>query len=367
MANLGIYIHIPFCSGKCPYCNFYSVNYRDELEHAYINALCAEIKKQASAFKSRVDSIYIGGGSPNLIKAANLEKIISAIYKNFSVSDCETTIELNPSCHRYVDFKFLKDIGVNRLSFGVQSVNKDELAILGRKHTQKDTELAIEKARFYGIFNISIDLIIGVPSQTEEKILNSLNFCMKNEIPHISVYILKIEQGTIYFQNKETLLLPDDDRVCDFYLLVDKILSESGYTHYEISNFCKFPQQSKHNLKYWNAEQYLGVGPSAHSFVNRMRYYYPNSINEFIVSPTLLEEGKGGFPEEYAMLRLRLSEGLKNQDYKLKFKRDIPNVYYHRAMKYESLGYLLVDGNSIQLTPKGFLVSNSIIANIIYG
>lgn len=369
MKSLGIYIHIPFCKRKCPYCNFYSLEYNQNLEDKYIFSLCNEIIKIGKFINNQVNSVYIGGGTPNLINPKNLEKILKTTYENFDMSSCvnpEITIELNPSCHNSIDFNFLRKIGISRLSLGAQSINKRELYILGRNHSPEDITLSIKKARSAGFNNISIDLIIATPKQTTEDLLNSLKFCIDMDIPHISVYILKIEKNTIYFKNKNSLVLPNEDEICDLYLLSDKILTQSGYKHYEISNFCKPNKESIHNLKYWNCDEYIGLGPSSHSFINGKRYYYPESLMSFIKNPSLSFEDEGGSAEEYTMLRLRLLDGLKNNEYKFRFGENIPENYFKRASKYLKHDLVIIDKSGIKLTPKGFLVSNSLILNIIY-
>lgn len=369
MKTLGVYIHIPFCKRKCPYCSFYSLEYNNYIAEKYVHALCNEIARQGKFINNIVNSIYIGGGTPNLIGSKWIKEILKTIKNNFKLSSfnsCETTIELNPSCHNDIDFNFLKKIGINRLSFGAQSINEKELNILGRSHSPIDVKLAIEKAKTAGFENISIDIIIAAPKQTKRDVLNSLEFCIDNDIPHISLYILKVENGTIYFKNKESLDLPSEDETCDFYLLIHQILTKNGYKHYEISNFCKPNKESVHNLKYWNCDEYLGLGPSSHSFINGKRYCYSESLDDFINYPCLSVESYGGSKEEYVMLRLRLSDGLKHDEYQLKFGENIPEVYFKRASKYIESGLVIIDKSGIKLTAKGFLVSNSLILNIIY-
>ena len=370
----GIYIHIPFCLNKCPYCDFYSVNLNEELLKKYTDALCFEIHKTANELKQKkstlkniVDSIYFGGGTPNLIGLKNLEKITKTIYNNFILSpSSEITIELNPSCHNDINFYDLKSIGFNRLSIGMQSINDYELSILGRNHSSFDIKQILSKARKSGFNNISFDIMTALPNQNKSDLIKSLEFCVNNDIPHISAYLLKIEKGTKYFKIKDSLILPSEDIEAELYLITNEYLISKGYEHYEISNFCKFGMESRHNLKYWNCDEYIGFGPSAHSFIDGKRYYYRRSINEFINNPIKIYDGIGGNSQEYCMLRLRLKHGLENKEYKKRFGSNIPEIYYQRADKYVNSGFVKIDESGIKLTPKGFLLSNSLILNIIY-
>lgn len=364
---MGIYIHIPFCEGKCPYCDFYSVNFNEELICKYTDALCEEIKNNAKEFSQDVNTIYFGGGTPNLIGNKNIYKIINCINKNFKLSyPNEVTIELNPSCHKNIDLNELKISGVNRLSIGMQSINNHELSILGRRHSSLDIKQILFKAKNSGFENISLDIMIAIPSQSPDNLMNSLEFCTNNFISHISVYLLKIEKGTKYFQIRDSLHLPNEDEENDLYLLTDKYLTDNGYIHYEISNFCRDGMESRHNLKYWNCDEYLAFGPSSHSFINGKRYYYPNSVHRFIECPKKIYDGLGGNEKEYCMLRLRLKEGLLNKEYKNRFGCNIPENYYRKAKIYSEHGLTIIDSSGIKLTSKGFLVSNSLILNIIY-
>ncbi len=362
---IGIYIHVPFCAGKCPYCNFYSVEPEGNLINLYTEAVCKEIKSNLGICAVPVDSIYLGGGTPALIEIKNIDKIINTIYKCFPMCNPEITIELNPSCHSAIDFYELKKIGINRVSLGMQSINQHELNKLGRSHTLSDTEKSIYNLREAGIHNISLDIMAATPNQTEADLLKSLNFCTDNFIPHLSVYLLKIEESTKFFKIKDSLSLPDEDTQAKIYLLADHFLTSHGYKHYEISNFCKNDMESKHNLKYWNCDEYLGIGPSAHSFINGKRFFYKNSLSEFIENPFQISDGSGGSLEEYCMLRLRLKDGLNEKDYKMKFGENIPRIFYERAKKYADLGFICLSEHGISLTPKGFLVSNNLISKLI--
>lgn len=365
MKPIGIYIHVPFCKKKCPYCDFYSVLPNQDLIDLYTESVCREIYFRSKLQKKPVDSIYFGGGTPSLIGLTNLCKIIETIFRNFTVALPEITIELNPSCCDGLDFSKLKEFGVNRLSVGMQSIKDTELKILERNHTVCDVEKTIYAARSCGIENLSLDTMIAIPKQNKYSLEESLKFCIRNEIPHISVYLLKIEKRTKFFKIKNLLSLPDENEESELYLFTDEFLSNFGYDHYEISNFCKKGMESRHNLKYWNCDEYLGFGPSAHSFIDGKRYFYKRSIDRFIKNSALIPDGEGGTKEEYALMRLRLSSGLTNEEYKKRFGENIPEVFYKRAKEYEKCGLVSTSENQIKLTPRGFLVSNFLISKII--
>lgn len=366
MKPIGAYIHIPFCVKKCPYCDFYSLPLNKGLVDEYVSSLCKNIKDMSKIYDREIDSIYFGGGTPNLIGTDNIGRILEAVHCGFKILNPEITVEINPSAHTSIDFRKLKNTGVNRLSIGMQSINDDELFNLGRRHNSHDIKQTLYKSKNAGFYNISLDIMLALPNQKNENLINSLSFCVENNLPHVSVYLLKIEKNTDFYKIKNTLPLPDEERAADLYLLASNYLASRGYEHYEISNFCKKGMESRHNLKYWNCDEYLGFGPSAHSFMDGKRFYYQRSIKKFIENPVHIMDSSAGYAEEFCMLRLRLAQGIKSEEYKKRFGRKIPNIYYDRARKYVDLGLVSTDESGIKLTPQGFLVSNALIVNIIY-
>ena len=361
MKKLGLYIHIPFCNGKCPYCDFYSLMQRENLMDEYVSYL----NKKISANRYYIaDTVYFGGGTPSLLGTKRLITILEHIKESFGDIQRETTLEVNPESAKYLDFEKLKFYGINRVSIGLQSADENELKILGRKHTISDVENTVKIIKTSGIENISLDLMVGISGQTTESLTQSIKFCADLNVYHISAYMLKIEKGTVYFKNKDSLNLPNDDTVCDFYeLMIDK-LSTLGYRQYEISNF-SFPGfESRHNLKYWNCEEYLGLGASAHSFINKKRFYYDRSINDFY-NDKIISDGTGGDEEEYIAMVLRLSSGLEYEKFRNYFGYDLPRHYVDNAKKLDKTGLLYIDDKGIRLSPKGFLCSISIIVEII--
>ena len=373
MNALGLYIHVPFCLKKCPYCDFYSVKLENDLLYEYVKALKNVITKWAENLKfgdnpKIIDTIYFGGGTPNLLGNENIAEILNLIKEEFNLEnekDLEVTLEVNPTKFDEIDFEILRKTGVNRLSIGMQSSDEKELKLLGRAHTQEAVEYTVKKAQKAGFDNISLDLMLCTPEQTKESLKRSIDFCEKLQIQHISAYLLKIEKGTKYYLNKDKLNLKDDDTQSEIYLFACNELEKRGFMQYEISNFSKPGFQSKHNLKYWNSENYLGIGPSAHSFLDGKRFFFERDLKKFIKNPKVIEDGTGGDIEEYIMLRLRLTQGLKNSEFYKRFKMNIPEKYFDKARLYEKHGFIEVSNDGFYLTKKGFLVSNELIANLI--
>ena len=361
---LGIYIHVPFCKSKCPYCSFYSVKSSDELKIKYVNKLCTEIISWGNKLNKKVDTIYFGGGTPSLLGADEIIKILKCINENFEVLNPEITLEVNPADYAFIDFEKLSFYGVNRISVGAQTLDDKGLKILGRRHSGKDILNTYSQIKLAKIDNISFDLILGFPGQTKKDIDTFINFYKENRLSHLSAYLLKVEEGTSY--SKSSLNFADEDLCSEFYMYVSDKMRSLGYNHYEISNFAISGKESKHNLKYWNLDDYLGIGPSAHSFINGKRFYYENNLKNFLSFSKINYEGMGGAPEEYAMLRLRLSSGLENKVYKEKFGFDIPKEYFKKAERFKNLGLVKIGSDSISLTPKGFLLSNKIIGDLIF-
>ncbi len=361
--NLGIYIHVPFCISKCPYCDFYSVV--PENVEKYVYAVCREIRKWGRNSKNIVDTIYFGGGTPSLLKSDMIGEIIECIYENFKVLNPEITMEINPADYIFLDFEKLKNFGLNRVSVGAQSFSDLELKSLGRRHNKNDVLLTLNSLQKAHIDNISLDLMLGIPHQGEESIKNFVDLCFKNNVKHISAYLLKIEKGTGFYFNRDRLNLPSNDRSAELYEYAVKILEKMGYQQYEISNFSVPNFESKHNLKYWNLDEYIGIGPSAHSLFRGKRFYYKSSLNDFIEHSDVFEEGEFEPEIEYIMLRMRLIEGLNSEKFEKKFGKSIPKVYFKRVEKYSKTGFLTYDENGIRLTKKGFLLSNTVIGEIL--
>lgn len=367
MDTAGLYVHVPFCAVKCPYCDFYSLPADDTIISQYTNIVCKTLFNYSKKLNLRFDTLYFGGGTPSLLGTENLVKILETVRANFDFSEKEITLEMNPTTRPDLDLERLRKDGINRISIGVQSAVESELRELGRRHSVKDVEYTIKKAQNAGFKNISLDLMIATPGQTIASLKESIAFCATQNVQHISAYMLKIEKGTQFYKNKENLQLKSEGEQADMYLAMVSELEYYGFEQYEISNFAKKNYASVHNLKYWNSQEYLGIGPSAHSFINGERFFYPRSLQDFLSENiSLVKDGNGGTIEEYTMLKLRLCDGISNNDFKSRFGVDIPQRYFKKAKIFQNYGLTAVNNGSISLTPRGFLVSNKLISEIIF-
>lgn len=360
----GLYIHIPFCIRKCAYCDFYSVTDLSVMDR-YIDALCAHIAALRDSMDDRVfDTVYLGGGTPGLLSAARMDRLFDAILSCFSVAgDAEITAEINPAAVSREDLIAYRQTGINRLSIGLQSANDGELQKLSRLHDFAGFSETYRHAREAGFDNISVDLMYGLPDQCVDGLLNSIRTLCERSPEHISLYGLKIEENTPFGRMGDRLILPDEDSQCEMYELAVDLLAENGYSRYEISNFAKKGYESRHNLRYWQCGDYLGLGPAAHSYMEGVRYGYARDLSGYMEA---LEQGRT--PEkvdqqvitpdervrETIMLGLRLEAGI-SADEKL----------LEKAKKYLSAGYMRYENDRLSFTTKGFLVSNPILADLL--
>lgn len=363
--NIGLYIHIPFCDGKCPYCDFFSKKANEAEINRYVDNVLQKMAYYAQFSKCKADTLYIGGGTPALCGTDNLIKIIRCAKKYFLTDMYEATFEINPTSQELVDFERLHKAGFNRVSIGLQSANENELMLLGRKHTAQAAAYTVAEARKGGFDNISLDVMLAIPEQTAKSLKHTIDFCNDCAVEHISAYILKIEEGTPFAVNKNNIKFFDDDAQADFYNFACEYISSLGFSQYEISNFCKNNKESRHNLKYWNCDEYLGIGASAHSFFNGKRFYYPRNIDDFYNNRTV-SDGTGGDAEEYIMLRLRLAQGLIYDDFLKKYNRKFSaELCAERLGKLINSNLMILDNTHLALTQQGFLLSNYIISEII--
>lgn len=361
--STGLYIHVPFCIRKCPYCDFYSVSFRDELYDDYVAAVLRNIEGYISDYPDLMfDTVYFGGGTPSLMPAEFFDSVINAVKNNLS-ADHEITMELNPKTADPYKLKQIREAGVDRISVGIQSAIESELLDLGRIHTFEDASNAVCDARNAGFDNISADLMIGIKGQDADSLKFSINELAKLGVDHISSYMLKIEPGTEYFAKGIGNEVPDEDETADMYLFSVKELESRGYIQYEISNFSHPGYESRHNLKYWRCEEYIGIGPSSHSYFNNKRYEVPRDLTEFIRTSRqceIINEDEPGDFFEKAMLALRLTEGLDLS----KYHDEAPYVI-KRAEKYIKAGLVKHKNNIIRFTPEGFVVSNFLISELL--
>jgi len=367
----GIYIHIPFCKSKCPYCDFYSYRCKNEEMSAYVEALLNEIDtlSRVSEFVKEpftADTLYLGGGTPSVLKGEDLYRIITAAREKFGIPDsAEITVECNPNSDIEAILPYLLKAGVNRISLGLQSAVDKERKALGRLSGKERVSQVIEHLKENGITNISLDVMLGIPYQTEESLQETLDFVIESDVPHISAYMLKIEEGTHFYKNYEKFEFPDDEKTCDFYNQCADTLEKAGFIHYEISNFTKEGFESRHNTKYWELENYLGLGPGAHSYFDGKRFYFESDTDSFIKGEKAVFDSFGGDAEEYIMLRLRLKKGLNLSELKDLYGEKPLIKIKEKAPFLKEQGLIDFQGERLFLTRKGFLLSNSIISELI--
>ena len=373
---LGIYVHVPFCRSKCQYCDFYSLACKDDsLMDSYLDAVCAHIKEAGSLAPGyKVDSVYFGGGTPSYFGADALAIILTTIRRNFDVTgDAEITFEANPDSVSDRLLHRLRAEGFNRVSLGVQSDSDEMLKKLGRPHTFAQTVTALQRVRKAGFRNVSLDLMYGLPGQTLRDWQETLENVLKLGPEHMSCYGLKVEEGTPLYEIKDAVDLPGDDEQADMYLTAVEALRGHGFRQYEISNFARKGLYSRHNMKYWTGGEYLGFGPSASSDFAGKRFTLVRDLQTYIqgiktggnvmedVQEIPLRERAG----EYLMLRLRTSVGIQGDEYEKQFLlpfAPLEEVLYKHRTYYRTERS---DDGRWTLTPKGFLVSNDIITDLL--
>lgn len=364
-----LYIHVPFCERKCPYCDFYSVKAQDDLMQAYTDAVLRALDQTPYPI-GRLDTIYFGGGTPSVLGGKRLASLLNAAEKKFGISSqAEITAECNPHSTLNETLREMKTAGFNRISLGMQSAVDSQLHTLGRLHTVHDVESAVEAAQKNGISHISLDLMLATPGQTKQDIERAVALCGKLGAEHVSAYLLKIEQGTPFAKQNIQKQCPDEDGQVLLYRHAVITLANAGYMQYEISNFAKNGHVARHNQKYWNCEEYLGIGPSAHSFLNGRRMFFPRNLNAFLSEQNpfdlLCDDGEGGSVEEYIMLRLRLTQGIRWNDLSSRYPDYSIGTLQTKAQPMLKGGLLKMDDQGIRLTLDGFLLSNAVIAQLI--
>jgi oxygen-independent coproporphyrinogen-3 oxidase len=370
MQPIGLYIHVPFCGSKCAYCDFYS-RVRQDQRAAYLDALENEIHAYAARGLA-ADTVFFGGGTPSLLTPEEVGRILTALRESFALSDgAEVTMEANPET---VDLPYLsavRRLGVNRISFGVQSAQDEELHALGRKHTFARAVQAVGDARAAGFDNISLDLMLGIPYQTAETLDDTLKKVLALSPEHLSCYLLQIEEGTPFYRRHIETLCASEDETADMLLRVSDTLRGAGYAHYEISNFALPGRESRHNRKYWQDLPYLGFGPSAHSCLDGRRFFNPASLDRYIAQRGLCAESEtdepAGTASERLMLGLRLQEGvcLSALEALCSFPPSEQDAFLKRCAPYARAGLLTVTGDRVALTERGMLVSNMLLSEIL--
>ena len=378
MSKAGVYIHIPFCKSRCSYCDFATDVYRNaETVERYVNALIKEISENQFKIQnpeSKIETVYFGGGTPSLLTAQQLENILAAIYKRFSVEkDAEITLEMNPATVSFEKLKDYKSLGVNRASFGVQTFDNRALKILARGHNADDARNTFELLKRAGFENISFDLIAGLPNQSLKDWERNLDEALKMKPEHLSLYLLEIHEKTPLAEQIKSSRqpLPDEDLASEMYELLIEKTSAENYRQYEISNFCRRGFESKHNNKYWLCEPVYGFGVSAHSFDGENRRWANERDTAKYVE--LIESGKTAVCEdnflsdeeiaaEFAFLRLRLAAGLNLREYESRFGVNLREKYAKDFAEFKDFGLIEFKEDFLRLTKKGFVYSNEVFS-----
>ena len=377
MKKLGLYIHIPFCLKKCLYCDFYSLP-QGEVPNEYLDALFAQLDEYGlQTADYAVDTVFLGGGTPSLLNEKQIDRLFHQLYRDFNVTKkAEVTVEANPGTVDPKKLKAFRKAGVNRLSLGTQSFCDRDLKVCGRVHDVKENIDAFSAARKAGFDNINLDLMFGLPEQSPADLIGSLNTALKLGAEHISFYGLKIEPGTPFFERRDTLSLPDEDTERDMYFVSREMLLQSGYFHYEISNFAKKDRYCRHNIKYWNGDEYLGIGPAAHSYFAGKRFSFKKDLRLYIDSfsekgsnesiiDEMIDIPRASRIGEYVMLRMRLSDGVDLETFHKLFGRDFETLYLSKMEPFIRSGHIRRTEKGYAFSPEGMYVSNFILARII--
>jgi len=357
----GVYVHIPFCVRKCPYCDFYSAPAGEAERRAYTEAVLRAV--ETAPWEFAADTLYIGGGTPSLLPPEDLIAVRAAVGRRFGLKNAECTVEANPGAVTAESLKRLADGGFTRISFGVQALDDTLLRTLGRIHTARDALDAVEAAARAGFRHISADLMLAVPGQTIAHIRDAIRLLSATPVDHLSAYLLQIEEGTPFYGR---VAEPEEGFAADCYRAAADACAQCGFSQYEISNFARSAKaQSRHNLHYWHCDESLGIGPAAHSFLAGKRFFFPRDTGAFSAAadPWRLPvpDGDGGGEEERILLGLRLCEGIAPAA----FSPDTAKLLSERAAPLIAAGLMKRRGDRLALTREGFLVSNAVIASLI--
>lgn len=377
--TIGLYVHFPFCKAKCFYCDFYSIPYRADLAEAYCRALLCEIKElREENASSIIGSIYLGGGTPSLMKAEQVQQLLDLISTSFPiVPDCEITLEANPGTVSLETLNSFRAAGINRISLGVQSFDESELKLLGRIHSRDEVLRSVDNISSAGIRNYGLDLIYGIPGQSLARWCLNLKEAVDLSPCHISCYLLQMDEMVplaVRLSNKEIEGLTEEDEAAMYYAAI-RHLKSAGYHHYEISNFCRPGAASRHNLNYWEAGEYLGIGAGAVSFQDGRRYrnipqisqYIQNLLSEHHDPPREVMETMEGIELgiDAMIMGLRMTRGVNIQEFANRFEIDPLTVFQNAISKSCQEGLLEFNAPWLRLTYKGYFLSNRVFVRIL--
>ena len=373
--DLGIYLHIPFCLQKCKYCDFVSFKSSEEQKQIYVSAIIKEIKHLSKYAKDRtVSTVYVGGGTPTTLSPKQLTEITNCVFENFNINnDAEVTVEVNPETVSLKYLRELKACNVNRISMGVQAMNNHSLKTIGRIHNVKKVIETYASCVVAGFHNINYDLIFALPNQSKKEFLDGLHDLLKLQPPHISLYSLQLEEGTKLFEEKNNFKFASETEEREMYYHAREILAEHGLNQYEISNFAKNGFKSRHNERYWNCDEYLGIGLNASSYFNNVRYQNPDKFDEYLdfidEFRPLYEEGiqltKGEQQSEFIVLGLRKTDGISIKEFEERFSENLLSIYEQQIKKHIDNNLLILTGDRLYLSDKGMDLSNQVMCDFV--
>ena len=369
--RLGVYLHVPFCLSKCPYCDFCSFpGSREEDRERYVKAVLREIEERDFPRRTAT-SVFFGGGTPSLLSVKQFDALLSAVSKRHPIaSDAEITFEMNPATADREKLCALRSLGFNRVSIGCQSTSDAELSALGRAHTAEGFFRAYEDAQAAGFTNINVDLMYGIPRQTAGSFAKTLATVLSLAPTHLSAYGLIVEEGTPFFDSRDSLGLPGDDAEADLYAMAVSALRGAGYTHYEISNYARPGYECRHNLLYWRQGEYAAYGLSASSHIGGVRKTNTRDLTAYLADParsvsekTVIEGGDAEY--EYIMLRFRLSEGIDETAFREKFGHSFGERYAAKLAPYYQRGLLQNEGERTALTDEGLYLCSALLRDLL--
>ena len=374
---LGLYIHVPFCVQKCNYCDFNSFKIKGNDKKEYLNAIEKEMKLYCDEFKNKqFDSVFFGGGTPSILNIEELKRLVGSVFKNFNIKEtAEVSMECNPGTINKEKLIHMKELGINRLSIGLQAIQNHHLKYIGRIHSYEEFEKNYLEAKEVGFDNINIDLMYALPNHKKEEWKESLDKIISLNPSHISAYSLILEEGTKLhemYDNEEFSLLDEDTDIEMYNYTINK-LKENGYNQYEISNYSKEYKECKHNIIYWKCDNYLGLGPGASGYIGDIRYNNISDLNEYnhkisqnikpIEEETILSEKDK--IEEFIFMGLRMNEGISLKVFKERFSISIEDIYKEPIEKLIDSKLLELDKDNLKLTQKGREISITVFIEFI--
>ncbi len=382
MREMELYVHIPFCVRKCPYCDFLSAAADSSTRSSYVQRLLEEIRRVSPDYAEyEVGSVYIGGGTPSLLDPFYIERLMDTLFKNFHIRDgAEITMECNPGTVEGGKARIMYGAGINRLSFGLQSVHNVELERLGRIHTYEDFLMSYGEAKKAGFRNINVDLMFGLPLQGTSEWKDTLKKAVMMRPEHISAYSLIIEKGTPFYaryhtdevareQGKRPIILPTEEEERSMYEMTSEYLGSHGYRRYEISNYAREGYECRHNIGYWTGEEYLGLGLGASSLIGDTRFKNTEDFADYMTKPFARTEvivlDRNARIEEFMFLGLRMADGISRTEFAERFGCEPEAVYGDTLFRLQEEGLLAAEEGMIFLTPRGVDVSNTVFAQLL--